>query len=174
MVTARPAAAGFTYLGILFALTIGAVAADAALVLWTVEERRARELTLLFVGNQYRQAIASYCESDPGVGNGEPAGAYPPSLDALLEDRRGVGMRRHLRRPYRDPVSGGPWILVRSADGGIAGVRSASLLAPLQWANFSEENADFTGKTRYADWTFLYSAQRRRDLPAVMLPPRGQ
>ena len=44
--------------------------------------RRDREAQLLWVGNQYRQAIASYYLKGP-------AGLlqFPPSLDDLLEDR---------------------------------------------------------------------------------------
>lgn len=156
---------GFTYLAVLFALAIGSVALGGALTMWSIEEKRDRETALLFVGNQYRQAIASYYDGTPGDGK-----QYPRELRQLLEDRRVSPPAHHLRRLYADPVAGKPWSLVKTADGAIVGVHSASTERPLQRANFDGANEEFNGKSRYADWKFVYSANRTRNLPAVFLP----
>ncbi len=156
---------GFTYLAILFALAIGSVALSGMATLWSLEEQRERERSLLFVGGQYRQAIASYYAHTPGG-----TGQFPRALDELLEDRRATPPLRHLRQPYADPVSGQSWGLVRTPDQAIAGVYSVATGAPLQRANFDEANGAFQGKRRYADWLFVYSPHRTRELPAVFLP----
>ena len=163
-----PRQRGFTYLAILFTVAISGVAVAGMVSLWSIEERRDREKTLLFVGAQYRQAIASYVESTPGEEK-----AYPTSLAALLEDRRFTPPLRHLRRPFPDPISGadGPaWVLVKRSDGSIGGVHSASQLTPLQRVNFDQADDDFIGKGRYAQWEFVYVRQGMKHVPAVFLP----
>lgn len=158
---------GFTYLAVMFAVAISSVALAGVASLWSIEEQREREIALLFVGDQYRRAIASYYENTPGGGK-----QYPRDLRALLEDRRVSPPMRHLRRPYPDPVSGKPWALVKTADGAIAGVYSRSTAAPLQRANFDDANEPFNGKARYSEWQFIYTAHQTRDMPAVFLPLR--
>jgi hypothetical protein len=65
---------------------------------------------------------------------------------------------RHLRRVYPDPITGkDEWGLVKSADGGFAGVYSLSEEAPLKTAGFALRDASFEGKARYADWQFTYA-----------------
>lgn len=162
---AGPDQRGFTYLAILFALAIGSVALAGLASLWSIEEQREREKALLFAGGQYRQAIASYVESTPGE-----VKDYPKTLAVLLEDRRFDPPLRHLRRPVPDPVTGQPWVLVRRGDGAIGGVHSPSRQAPLQRANFDQDDEDFTARERYADWKFVYVRHRTRHVPAVFLP----
>lgn len=157
---------GFTYLAVLFALALSSVALGGALTLWTIEEKRERETALLFVGDQYRQAIESYYDSTPGGDK-----QYPRDVRDLLDDRRAATPLHHLRRAYPDPVSGRPWTFVRTADGGLAGVRSPSAEAPLQQVNFDGPNEAFNGKRQYSDWAFTYSPHTTRNLPAVFLPP---
>lgn len=156
---------GFTYLALLFALAIGSVALAGAASMWSIEAQRERETALLSAGAAYRQAIGSYVESTPGG-----AGDYPAALADLLEDRRFNPPRRHLRRPYPEPVSGLGWALIRRPDGTIGGVYSVSQRAPLQRASFDEADEAFNAKERYADWKFVYIRHRTRDLPAVFLP----
>lgn len=116
---------GFTYLAVLFALAISSVAMSGALSLWSIEEKRDREIALLFIGNQYRQAIASYYESTPGESR-----QYPHHLHELIDDRRVSPTLRHLRRPYADPVSGKPWALMRTAEWTISGVYTSPARSP--------------------------------------------
>lgn len=169
MVTARHKAVrqqGFTYLAVLFAVALSAVAMSATLALWSTEEQRDRERELLFVGSQFRMAIISYYQASP-----DQNPQYPPDLQALLEDHRFTPARRHLRRLYADPVTRSTnWGLVRTPNGRVMGVHSLSMEAPLKRANFSDEDRLFTGKTHYADWAFVYELGNDINLPAVFLP----
>lgn len=139
---------GFGYLMALFALAaIGIVLAGTGEV-WQTSARRSKETELLFIGEQFRQAIASYHRAGPA-----DARAYPPSLDELLEDRRFPVPRRHLRRLYRDPMTGQPqWGLVR-ANGRVIGVHSLSPQAPMR-TSFGPRDAAFAGATGYDQWVF--------------------
>lgn len=109
---------GFTYLWVLFLVGAVSVALAAAGEQWVNNAAREQRSELQWVGMQYRNAIASYYESSPGA-----AKQYPPSLEDLLEDRRFVVPRRHLRRLYPDPgTRSRDWELLRAPDGGIMGV----------------------------------------------------
>lgn len=149
---------GFAYLGLLFVIAIMGVLAAAASALWSVDQKRQKERELLFVGNQFRHAISSYYEHSPGS-----VKQYPQSWDDLLGDNRFIVPIRHLRRIYRDPITlSRDWGYVRGPDGGIAGVYSLSLAAPMKMGNFDEVNADFTGKAAYRDWRFEYRPPKSR------------
>lgn len=142
---------GFTYIGVLFAVTLLGVALAAAGTLWSTAAQREREAELLFVGDQFRRAIGSYYEGSPG------AKRYPTRLEDLVEDRRLPRVRRHLRRIYADPMTGEPdWELVRLPDGGIVGVRSCATARPLKTGNFAQRDAGFAGAASYRDWVFAY------------------
>jgi len=153
----RRGAAGFTYLGVLFAVAVLGMALAMAGTLWSISDRREREARLLWTGDQYRQAIASYFLSGPaGVRQ------YPQSLDDLIEDHRGPVLQRHLRRQYPDPMTGqSDWQLERLGDGAIIGVRSASTDRPIKQAGFREEDTAFESASCYCDWVFAYLPQLR-------------
>lgn len=150
MRTGRHAQSGFTYLYVLMTIALVGIGLAAAGTLWRTEAQRAREAELLFVGDQYRQAIRSYYLLDPA----QPR--LPASIDALLEDRRRPDVVRHLRRAWRDPMTGGEFALVYAPDGqGIVGVHSRATDRPFKTAGFAPENEAFSGATRYADWRFV-------------------
>lgn len=131
---------------------MGAALATTATV-WHEEQRRAMENELIFVGLQYRRAIAQYY-------NASLAHAYPPSIDALLRDDRMPGVRRHLRRPYRDPLMNSTtWGVVLAPGGGIMGVFSLAKGRPIKQANFPAELGWPGGRPTYADWQFMYVPQ---------------
>jgi type II secretory pathway pseudopilin PulG len=154
---------GFTYLWILLAVSILGASLGAAAESWATAQRREKERQLLFVGNEYRQAIGRYYEATPG-----PAKRFPPTLEALLKDPRHPGTMRHLRKLYLDPISGkDEWGLVEGVGGGIAGVYSLSEERPLKVANFSGDDRDFEGREKYAEWIFAYQPKQ---LPVV--PPK--
>jgi len=67
--------AGFTYLAILFAIAISGVVLTEVGINWAQENQREKERQLLFVGNQFRQAIALYYERTPSA-----VKRYPPTL----------------------------------------------------------------------------------------------
>jgi type II secretory pathway pseudopilin PulG len=109
---------GFTYLAVLFGVVIVGIGVSAAAMVWTRVSAAQKRAQFEWAGEQYRRAIASYVESDPH------ARSYPRTGDDLLEDRRGLTLRRHLRDLYGEPfAANGQWQWVRDADGGIAGVR---------------------------------------------------
>ncbi|MCY1481487.1 hypothetical protein D9M68_150150 [compost metagenome] len=141
---------GFTYLGVLFLVALmGGLLASAG-QLWATQALRERERELLWVGGQYAQALRSYYRSSPGVAQ------YPAALEDLLEDNRFPSPQRHLRRLYRDPLTGnGEWGLVRSVDGRIAGVYSLSRERPLKQDRFPAPWSDFAGMNQYTDWQFV-------------------
>jgi len=110
---------GFTYLALLLAIALLGIGLAAASEVWSTVAKRQRMEQLEWVGQQYLQAIGSYYESSPG-----PVKAYPKTLKELLDDKRFAFARRYLRQEYVNPFSGRPdWVLVRSSDGGIRGIR---------------------------------------------------
>ncbi|MCL2643879.1 MAG: type II secretion system protein [Betaproteobacteria bacterium] len=143
---------GFTYLALLFAVAVAGVALAATGALWSVELQRGREAELLFVGNQFRLAIRSYHEQSPGM-----LKHYPASLDELVRDNRYLGVKRHLRRVYADPVTGqSEWGLLMAPEGGVMGVHSLSDRTPMKRSNFFLRDAMFEGKNMYSEWHFVY------------------
>ena len=151
--------AGFTYLGLLFAVALAGIALAGTGVLWQLESRREKEKELLFIGEQYRRAIGSYYDKSPGNEK-----QYPEKLDELIEDKRFPTPLRHLRRLYRDPMStDGEWELIR-LQGRSIGVASRSQQNPVKLAGFGVDQQDFEGATRYADWRFISNGS---SVPAV-------
>ncbi len=143
---------GFTYLGALFIVALLSAGLALAGEVWETGVKREKEAELLFIGNEYRNAIRRYYESTPGG-----VKRYPRTLQELLADPRQPGIHRHLRRRYRDPFGNPEWGLVKAPDGGIAGVYSLSQEAPLKTERFALRDAGFASAKRYADWQFVYS-----------------
>lgn len=113
---------GFTYVGalILVALVGGGLAAYGELA--SHARQREKERELVWVGNQFREAIGLYYERTPGA-----VKRFPERLEDLLEDRRFLTRERYLRKIFADPITGkAHWGLKRSPEGGIAGVYSLS------------------------------------------------
>ena len=149
---ARSRTAGFTYLGVLLAVAFLGIALAAVGTVWATTAQRDREAELIFVGDAYRNAIASYYL------HGSGAARYPQELQELIQDDRFPEVKRHLRRLYADPMTGRPdWELIRSADGGITGVHSTSQKSPIKRANFSAADAAFKDAECYCDWQFVFT-----------------
>lgn len=139
---------GFTYLGVLLLVGVIAVAAAATTEAWSTSRQRDKETELLWIGEQYRQAIGLYYQRTPGG-----AKRYPEMLEDLLEDRRFPNKQRYLRRIYKDPMTGQPeWGLIRSPLGGIVGVHSLSGKRPIRLIPGESGAAAVT----YRDWQFVY------------------
>ena len=143
---------GFTYMGLLIIVAVMGTALAAFGELYSRSAQREKERELLFVGNEYRQAIAAYYQKSPGQK------AYPKSLDELVEDKRFPMPQRYLRRLYRDPITNGEWGVVEVPGGaGIMGVYSRSEEAPMKTGNFGARDAAFEGTASYKDWLFTYA-----------------
>ena len=144
---------GFTYIGVLLAVAVMGLVLASFGTAASVVMQRERETELLFVGDQFRRAIASYYHGTPG-----PIKRYPARLEDLLEDRRGVAVVRHLRKMYRDPITGTPaWGLVHAPDGSVAGVYSQSIARPRKQANFREADIGLGGADSYMEWHFVFT-----------------
>ncbi len=140
---------GIAYLGVLLLVAaLGLTATEAARV-WKTVQQRDREAQLLFVGDQIRQAIASYYNAAQGS-------RFPTTLDELADDRRGPRPLRHLRRAYADPLGGAEWGVVAAPDGGVMGVYSQTAGRPLKRRGFPEDYAAFDDKAAYSEWVFVY------------------
>ncbi len=150
---------GFTYIGMLIVVVILGVSLGAAGSLWSLSAQREKEVELLFIGHQFRNAIAAYYAA---------AGAgfrYPRELQNLVDDDRSPVPRHFLRQIYRDPITGkDDWNLIRTDDGEIIGVASSSIATPIKKANFEIEDAAFQDQECYCDWQFLYQPRRARVL----------
>lgn len=145
---------GFTYLAMLLAVAVVGIGLSAAGQTWSTAAQGEREVELLFAGDQFRRAIRSYVLASPG------AQRYPRRLEDLLADDRFPSARRHLRRIYRDPMTGRrDWVLVEAPGGGIMGVHSRSDSTPFKTAGFREEDRALEGAARYSDWKFVYEPQ---------------
>jgi type II secretory pathway pseudopilin PulG len=152
---------GFSYLALLFLVTVLSIVLSITGVVWQTAVQREKERELLFIGEQFRSAIASYYNAMPAAS----LKRYPAALADLIKDSRFPNVRRHLRRVYVDPMTGkAEWGLVRSADGAIIGIHSLSEQAPIRISFPSGPNKDFAGKKRYLDWKFVY-------LPVAPKPP---
>lgn len=142
--------AGVVLLALLLGLVLAGIAVMAAVDVWAIARQRALEQELMFVGDQYRQAIQRYYF-------GAPPGArrmLPDHLEDLLADDRYPVPVRHLRRMYPDPITGRTeWGALRVGER-IAGVYSLSDKEPLKQAGFPPGYENFNGKTAYRDWVF--------------------
>ncbi len=148
----RRASAGFTYLALLFLIVIMGTALVAIAQVWHTQVQRDKEEQLLFVGDQFRQAIASYYERAPGG-----VRMFPKTLEDMLQDPRFPNVQRHLRRIYLDPMTGkNEWAFVRGPDGGILGIHSISADTPIKVAGFKGTYVSFAEAATYKDWIFSY------------------
>lgn len=161
----RRPAPGYALVMALLAVALTAVATLAPLRHERQAQQREREIELLWIGEQYRRAIAAYRLASPGS-----VPAYPAALADLLEDRRFPSPRRHLRRLYPDPMTGrADWTLLRE-QGAIVGVASRSTATPLKRAGFGGRQAGFNEAGQYAQWQFVADGSAA---PAALPPRQG-
>jgi type II secretory pathway pseudopilin PulG len=145
---------GFTLVGALIAIAVTGAGLAAYGELASHAAQREKERELLFVGNQYRQAIGAYYERSPGA-----VKRFPQKLEELLEDKRYPMPQRYLRRMYADPITGKPqWGVIEAPGGGIMGVYSLSEAPPIKTGAFAARDSTLAGTARYSDWHFSYVA----------------
>ena len=143
---------GFTYIGLLFIVALLGISLALAGTLWSFSQQREKERELIFIGNQFRQAIGLYYEKSPGY-----VKTYPPSLEKLLEDDRYVSLQRHLRRIYRDPMTGdGDWGVVLAPQGGVMGVYSKSNKLAIGLGDVKLKSQLLSHSKKYSEWLFIY------------------
>jgi type II secretory pathway pseudopilin PulG len=81
---------GYAMVALLVAMAVMAIMMTAALPVWKTTAQREKEAELIFRGEQYARAIRLY--------QAKIAGALPPSIDLLVE-------QRFLRKKYKDPIT---------------------------------------------------------------------
>jgi len=161
---ARPR--GFTYLGVLFLISVLGITAAAASVVWSIAAQRDAERELVFVGRQFASAIERYRARST-----DPALTYPRQLEDLLRDDRSITPQHHLRRLYVDPMTGhSQWGLIRLPDGGIVGVHSLSERKPYPRA-FVAAGFSAPESTSYREWKFV--APSAADMLAALAGPKS-
>lgn len=136
---------------------------------WRTTMQRDREAELLWRGQQYQQAIASYYTVKHG-----PQQMFPSELENLLRDPRFPNMVRHLRKLYKDPMTGGDWELVTDSASRIIGVRSRSELTPFRQDGFPKSLEKLQGKGSYREWAFVFEPSKLNSMnnrvPATSAP----
>lgn len=159
-----PTQRGFTYIVMLLAVALIGVGLVATSEVWSQSRQREKERELLFIGNQFRHAIALYYQRTPGM-----VKRFPEKLQDLLEDKRYLVTQRHLRKIFVDPMTGKPdWGIVPAPGGGIMGVYSRSMDRPIKTADFPAEDQSFEGARRYSQWRFIYQPESN---PVLQVPP---
>lgn len=133
---------GFTYLGALALVAALGTGLAAIGELWSHSRQREKEAELLWIGNQFKQAIGLYYHRTPGA-----VKQFPEKLEDLLEDRRFPNPQRYLRRIYADPITGRPdWSFVM-VGGRIQGLHSSSATKPRR---------EMPNVATYSEWRFVY------------------
>ncbi|KAF1029357.1 MAG: hypothetical protein GAK40_00532 [Burkholderia plantarii] len=141
---------GMAYLGVLILIAGVGLALTRAAQVSETARRRDNEAQLLFVGDQFRQAIERYYHSGGGS-------RYPATLAVLLDDRRAQNPLRHLRRLYADPMTGTTkWGIVKAHDGGVMGVFSEAPGRPIKRQGFAPRDESFDDQASYREWKFVY------------------
>jgi type II secretory pathway pseudopilin PulG len=141
---------GFTLLGLLFLVAGLGIAMAALGTMWHTAVQREKERELLFIGSQYRQALDSFWKLTPGG-----IRRLPKNLDELLSDPRYPDPVRHLRKIYRDPMTGSTeWGMILDANGGIVGIYSLSEGTPFKRSGFAAGLENFQDAASYRDWIF--------------------
>lgn len=147
--------AGFGIVWMLAAVAVVGYGLATIGTLWAADAQREKERLLVRIGAQYAEAIASYYYASPAMRR-----EFPRSLDALVEDTRGGGVRRHLRKLYGDPMSAdAAWGLVQQGDGAILGVYSRSAERPLRREPFEVGRLPMPVAEQYQDWKFMAKVQ---------------
>ncbi|MBI5190398.1 MAG: type II secretion system protein [Nitrospirae bacterium] len=148
--------AGFTYIGLLITIVIISISTAVVAKSWKVTMKVEREKELLWIGNQFRQAIGRYYEA-LDVPSHAGLRLYPKELKDLLQDPRSPGTHRYLRKIYADPMTGkDDWVLMMDDKNHIKGVHSKSDVETLKRDGFDLADESFAGKTRYSEWVFEY------------------
>lgn len=143
---------GFAYMALLVVIAASLMTLSAAMPDKYQQAKREREAQLLFVGEQYANAIRLFYEN-PHVA----VKRYPENFDELLVDKRTPNAMHHLRRLYKDPIIGSTdWGLVKNAEKQIMGVYSLSKGQPLRTDFSRHRSVVVVGGEEYNDIKFVY------------------
>ncbi|MCK5682748.1 type II secretion system protein, partial [bacterium] len=123
---------------------------------WSTIVRREKETELFFRAEQIVKAIDSFYHD-----SSKSSQPYPRNFKVLLKDNRVPGLKRHLRKDYKDPMTKtGDWGIIYDGKGGIKGVFSKSNKKPFKKGNFPEVYKSFENKKKYSDWKFVHELKK--------------
>jgi len=147
---------GFTYPAALLLIIIVSVSLMVVQKQWSTIVKRDKEKELFFRTGQIINGIASYYQNSP-----EGSHRYPLQLKDLVKDNRFSGIKRHLRKIYKDPMTKeGRWGIIYDGKGGIKGVFSLSKEEPLQKGGFLKAYKSFENSQKYSEWKFVYEPEK--------------
>jgi hypothetical protein len=145
------AQSGLMLLAMLIAIAIAGLFSFKTFEVWSTLVEREKERDLLYIGDQYVQAIQRYYFATPPA-----ARQLPDTLQELVGDDRFPAPLRHLRELYGDPMQpGAEWGIVRIGPK-IVGVYSTSEGTPLKKAGFERAYEGFSTANSLKDWKFLF------------------
>ncbi len=144
--------AGFTLIGLLIATAILMIGVGLTLSVWHTLVMREKEKELLFIGHQFRQAIATYYRNS--------GRQFPMNVEDLVAQPNARPLGTHpLRRVSIDPMTGKKqWGYIRNQQSRLIGIYSLSDKKPIKQAGFIDEDKAFANAATYADWKFIYVA----------------
>jgi len=148
---------GAILLLLMVTVVIVGLAAGMAGQSWRATMQREREAELLWRGQQYQQAIARYYAVQHGS-----LQMFPAKLEHLERDPRFPGTVRHLRKAYKDPMTGEDFELVTDPSERIMGVRSKSDLEPFRKDGFPPSLDKLKDKNSYQEWEFVFEPPTRQ------------
>ena len=147
---------GFTYPAALLLIIIVSVSLMVVQKQWSTIVKRDKEKELFFRTSQIVGAIESYYQQSPGGTQ-----KYPGSLNVLLKDNRFPGLKRHLRKLFKDPMTkDGGWGFIYDGKGGIKGIFSRSQEEPIKKGGFLKKYKSFENKQKYNEWKFVYEPKK--------------
>ncbi len=147
---------GFTYPAALLLIIIVSISLMVVQKQWSTTVKREKEKELFFRAGQIIDGIESFY-----ISSSKDSQQYPRSLKVLLKDNRFQGVKRHLRKIYKDPMTKhGEWGIIYDGKGGIKGIFSKSKDEPIKKGNFPKKYKSFEKKKKYQDWKFVYELKK--------------
>ncbi len=140
---------GYAYIMMLVMMaSIGLTASVLGVIIFSRDVRIEKEKELLFRGMAYVTAIKSYNLASKGKKE------FPARLEDLLNDPR-FPEKHHIRKLYKDPITGGDWTLILGPNEVICGVASSSKMKPVKQKYFPPQLTGFEAAKHYSDWIFI-------------------
>ena len=144
---------GFTYLGLLCLLALFAGLSALTIEVGSTAAQRSNEAELIAIGKEFSRAFEHYYHSTSG---GKPT--WPGKLEDLISDPRFPNQVRHLRRIYRNPLTGkAEWGSIPAPNGGIMGVFPIAPGMPIKTLDSTlPRPAGLKPVNGYVEWRFGY------------------
>jgi type II secretory pathway pseudopilin PulG len=149
---------GFAMAGLLVGIALLSLGLSVAMPTWRTLVQREKEEELIWRGQQYDRALQLYRKKNAAPG--------APSVERLVEGR-------FLRKPYKDPITGGDFEIVGVSQAGNApGVQQPArgfgqLVGGVRSKSKAKSFRVLNGRTVYSDWQFTYVPWKPGGQPTV-------